>query len=50
MKTTAREDGGVYVLNGSKMWITNGTTDGETTGDVFLVYAKTGAGRTTMIL
>jgi isovaleryl-CoA dehydrogenase len=44
MKTTAREDGDAYVLNGSKMWITNGTTDGETTGDVFLVYAKTGAG------
>lgn len=44
MKTTAREDGDAFVLNGSKMWITNGTTDGETTGDVFLVYAKTGAG------
>ena len=23
------------------MWITNGTLDGATTGDVFLVYAKT---------
>lgn len=27
------------------MWITNGTTDGRTTGDVFLVYARTGPGR-----
>jgi hypothetical protein len=27
------------------MWITNGTVDGKTTGDIFLVYAKTGKGR-----
>lgn len=47
MGTTAKltEDGKHYVLNGSKMWITNGTVDGVSTGDVFLVYAKTGAGR-----
>ena len=25
LKTTARKDGGDYVINGSKMWITNGT-------------------------
>ncbi len=25
IKTTARKDGGDYVINGSKMWITNGT-------------------------
>jgi citronellyl-CoA dehydrogenase len=24
VKTTARKDGGDYVINGSKMWITNG--------------------------
>ena len=29
------------MINGTKMWITNGTLDGSTTGDVFLVYAKT---------
>jgi hypothetical protein len=29
-----------YVLNGTKMWITNGVINGET-GDAFLVYAKT---------
>lgn len=28
------------------MWITNGTLDGEETGDMFLVYARTGTGRT----
>jgi isovaleryl-CoA dehydrogenase len=34
-----------YVLNGTKMWITNGTITGNETGDVFLVYARTGEGR-----
>ena len=38
-------DGSSYLLNGSKMWITNGTITGSDTGDVFLVYAKTGKGR-----
>lgn len=43
MRTKADKiDGGSkYVINGSKMWITNGTLDGETTGDAFLVYAHT---------
>lgn len=43
MSTTAKltSDGKHYVLNGTKMWITNGTLDGKTTGDLFLVYAKT---------
>ena len=36
MKLTARKDGKNYVLNGSKMWITNGPT-----ADVLVVYAKT---------
>lgn len=47
MGTTAKlsPDGKSYVLNGTKMWITNGTVDGVTTGDIFLVYAKTGNGR-----
>eukprot|EP00933_Yihiella_yeosuensis_P039504 TRINITY_DN3355_c0_g1_i1.p1 TRINITY_DN3355_c0_g1~~TRINITY_DN3355_c0_g1_i1.p1 ORF type:complete len:454 (+),score=91.01 TRINITY_DN3355_c0_g1_i1:102-1463(+) len=42
MKTTAKRDGDEWILNGAKMWITNGTPDGESTGDCFLVYAKTG--------
>ena len=46
MSTKARPDGDNFVINGSKMWITNGTVDGETTGDAFLVYAKTGDART----
>ena len=44
---TPSNDGSYYTLNGSKMWITNGTIDGSQTGDAFLVYAKTGSGRAT---
>jgi len=36
MKLKAEEKGGVYVLNGTKMWITNGPD-----ADVMVVYAKT---------
>ncbi len=36
MRTTARRDGDDYVLNGSKLYITNGPV-----ADVLLVYAKT---------
>ncbi len=36
MKLSARRDGERYILNGSKMWITNGPT-----ADVLVVYAKT---------
>ena len=36
MKLRAEDKGGVYVLNGSKMWITNGSD-----ADVMVVYAKT---------
>jgi len=36
MKTKAVEDGDSYILNGSKMWITNGPD-----ADVLVVYAKT---------
>jgi len=35
MRTTARRDGGSYVLNGGKRWITNGSL-----ADVALVWAK----------
>ncbi len=43
MSSTARKDGDHYVLNGRKMWITNGTIDeGKTTCDCVLVYARTG--------
>jgi isovaleryl-CoA dehydrogenase len=41
MRTTARRDGDRYLLNGRKMWITNGALDDHTLGDAFLIYAKT---------
>jgi len=41
MKTTAARKGDVYVLNGAKMWITNGALGEAELGDVFLVYART---------
>ncbi len=34
-----------YVINGTKMWITNGTITGDETGDMYLVYARTGEDR-----
>jgi len=36
MRTTARKEGDFYLLNGTKMWITNGPY-----ADVIVVYAKT---------
>ena len=43
MRTTAVRDGDHYVLNGAKMWITNGAVSDTELGDVFLVYARTGS-------
>lgn len=43
MQTTAKKDGDFYVMNGRKMWITNGTLDEQgTAADCLLVYARTG--------
>lgn len=43
MKTTAQKSGDHYILNGRKMWITNGAIDdNKTPCDIVLVYAKTG--------
>ena len=36
MKLAARRDGDEYILNGTKMWITNGPD-----ADVYVIYAKT---------
>jgi isovaleryl-CoA dehydrogenase len=40
MKTTARRDGDHFVLDGAKMWITNGAIADNELGDVFLIYAR----------
>jgi len=40
MRTQARRDGSDWILNGSKMWITNGTI-----ADVSIVWARTDEGR-----
>ena len=44
MRTRARQDGGDFVLRGSKAWITNGTI-----ADVALVWAKVGDGEAASI-
>jgi isovaleryl-CoA dehydrogenase len=40
MQTSAVRRGDVYVLNGAKMWITNGAIGDSELGDTFLVYAR----------
>ncbi|WP_080872322.1 acyl-CoA dehydrogenase [Oceanobacillus timonensis] len=40
MKTTAKKDGDDYLLNGSKVWITNGGV-----ADIYIIFAKTDADR-----
>jgi isovaleryl-CoA dehydrogenase len=45
MTTSARRDGDFFVLNGSKMWITNGPI-----ADVIIVYAKTDNGISTFLV
>ncbi len=43
MLTTAAKQGDSYLINGRKMWITNGAIDEKRTpADVVLLYAKTG--------
>jgi isovaleryl-CoA dehydrogenase len=44
MRTRARRDGDAYVIDGTKMFITNGGIDEDTPGDAFVVYATTGEG------
>ena len=40
MQTAAARKGDHYVLNGAKMWITNGAVSDTELGDTFLVYAR----------
>lgn len=44
MQTRAIKDGDSYVLDGAKMWITNGCISKTELGDTFLVYARTAEG------
>ncbi len=45
MVTKAEASGkDAYVLNGSKMWITNGCVSDTELGDIFLVYGRTAQG------
>ena len=41
MQTKATRDGDHWVLDGAKMWITNGAISDTELGDTFLVYART---------
>lgn len=54
MRSNAVKDGDAYVLNGSKMWITNGCVTDTELGDTFLCYARTadgdGAGKHSLML
>src|SRR5574341_1146804 len=50
MRTTAVRRGDHYLLTGRKMWITNGAVSDTELGDVFLIYAKTGAHISTFVV
>ena len=51
MKTNAVKKGDKYILNGRKMWITNGSVDEKKTPcDCCLVYAKTENGFSTFVV
>ncbi len=50
MTTRAKRDGDVYVLDGTKTWITNSGWDEHTLGDAFVVYAATGEREITSFL
>jgi isovaleryl-CoA dehydrogenase len=43
LETTAKRQGDKYIINGQKMWITNGCIDEQgTAADIVWLYAKTG--------
>jgi isovaleryl-CoA dehydrogenase len=50
MRATAKREGDVYRLTGTKTFITNGGVDEHTLGDVFIVYATTGERRISSFL
>ena len=50
MRTTARREGDEYILNGAKMWITNGCRTDTELGDIFLIYAMAEGGVTSFVV
>jgi isovaleryl-CoA dehydrogenase len=50
MRTTARREGNDYILNGAKMWITNGCRTDTELGDIFLIYAMAEGGVTSFVV
>lgn len=50
LTTKATHDGDDYIVNGRKMWITNGAINDTELGDMFLIYARTGEQRTDLSL
>lgn len=48
MGTTAKKISDGYLINGRKMWITNGAVQGDDPADVLFLYAKTGPERSAM--
>ncbi len=50
MRTRARREGDVYIVDGTKTFITNGGIDEQTLGDAFVVYAATGEREITSFL
>jgi isovaleryl-CoA dehydrogenase len=50
LRTRARREGGEYVLDGVKTFITNGGVDDETLGDAFVVYAAAEGGITSFLV
>jgi isovaleryl-CoA dehydrogenase len=50
MRTRAKRDGDVYVIDGRKTFITNGGIDERTLGDAFIVYTATAPGELTSFL
>ena len=50
LRTRARREGGDYVLDGTKTFITNGGVDETTLGDAFVVYAATAPGEISAFL
>ena len=50
MTAQAVKKGDRYIINGRKMWITNGSPDDQNPCDICLLYAKSGAGLSSFVV